>query len=263
MTAERPVLSLIVPVYNSARFIEPNLQKAIAFLERFPAGSELILVDDCSADATPAILERFRAAHPERRIRVLQNEPNQGKGYSVRRAMLEATGEVRVFTDADLTYPIENVENVLARLAEGCDVAVACRVHPDSRYIVPANFLPMLLTRHLMGRTFSLLARVLLVGSLRDTQAGLKGFTAAAAERVFPLQTMNRFAFDLEILTIARHLGLAVGEVGVEFHYTKEPSTIRFFGDSLKMARDMWRIRMNLARGRYGEPRPAEEAVAP
>lgn len=241
-------LSLVVPVYNSANFIEANLTLALTFLDAYP-GAELIVVDDCSRDETPAIVERLAAQ--DDRLRFLRNDVNRGKGFSVRRAMLEARGARRVFNDADFTYPIGNVANVLAALDAGADVAIACRVHDDSRYIVPAEFLPTLVTRHFMGRTFSFLAQLLLVGSVRDTQAGLKGFTANAADRIFARQTMNRFSFDLEVVVIARQLGLRIDEVGVEFRYCKEPSTVHFVRDTFKMLRDMLKIRLNVARGRY------------
>ncbi len=246
-------LSLIIPAYNSARFLERNLARCAAYLEESEQDWELIVVDDCSTDSTHEIAERFRERGGGERVRVLRNGKNAGKGASVRRAMLAARGDYRVFTDADLTYPIENVGRIGRSLRAGADVAVACRVHEDSRYIVNAQFLPILLTRHLLGRAFSLSARLLLVGWLRDTQAGLKGFTRAAAERIFPLQIMNRFSFDVEVLFLARRLGLKIEEVGVEFIYSKEPSTIRFATDTLRMLRDMLRIRWRALAGRYDE----------
>lgn len=252
MVRRDETLSLVIPVYNSARFIAQNLEKAHDFIGRYPEGSEILVIDDGSTDDTAAVVERTcsRLGGP---IRLIRNPINRGKSLVVRRAMGEARGAYRVFTDADLTYPIENVDHVVAALEEGADVAVACRVHPDSRYVVPARFLPMLITRHVMGRTFSLLARLALVGHLRDTQAGLKGFRAEASRRIFSKATMNRFSFDLEVLFIARRLGLKIAEVGVEFHYCKEPSTVRFVADSYKMLRDMARIRIRAARGFYDE----------
>jgi len=244
-------ISLIIPVYNCARTIEANLRTALAWIDGRPESSELLVVDDHSEDETLEVIRRLSAEPGSERMHVLANDANRGKGFSVRRAMHEACGAYRVFIDDDLTYPIENVDRILSALDDGADVAVACRVHEDSRYRVPAEFLPMLVTRHYLGRTFSLLARVFLVGSLRDTQAGLKGFTASAAERLFSRQTMNRFSFDLEVLVIARQLQMCIHEVGVDYTYCKEPSTIHFVRDSVKMLRDMTRIRMNVARGRY------------
>lgn len=244
-------LSLVIPIYNAATFIESNLETALRFLDEHAPSSELILVDDCSTDDTLKILERFRDRAATPRVRVLHNPVNRGKGYSVRRGMLEAKGRFRVFNDADFTYPVDNVMRIVRALAAGADVAIACRLHPDSHYIVNSQFLWKLLSRHWTGRVFNFVARVLLVGDLRDTQAGLKGFTARAAEAIFPLQRMDRFSFDVETLFLALRRKMKVTEVGVQFIYRKEPSTIHFFGDTLKMLRDMFRIRGRAARGDY------------
>lgn len=244
-------LSLVIPVYNGAPFIEANVDSALRFLDEFAPSSELILVDDCSTDDTLKILERCRAKADSSRVRVLHNTTNRGKGYSVRRGMLEAKGRLRVFNDADFTYPVDNVARIVRALQNGADVAIACRLHPDSQYIVNSQFLWKLLSRHWTGRVFNFVARVLLVGELRDTQAGLKGFTAQAAQAIFPLQRMDRFSFDVESLFLALRRGMKVAEVGVQFIYRKEPSTIHFFADTLKMLRDMFRIRGRAARGEY------------
>jgi glycosyltransferase involved in cell wall biosynthesis len=244
-------LTLVIPIYNGAAFIEPNLETALRFLDEYAPSSELILVDDGSTDDTLAILERFRQRVGTPRVRVFHNEVNRGKGYSVRRGMLEARGRLRVFNDADFTYPVDNVARIVRALHSGADVAIACRLHPDSFYIVNSQFLWKQLSRHWTGRAFNFVARLLLVGQLRDTQAGLKGFTAQAAETIFRLQRMDRFSFDVETLFLALRRGMKVSEVGVQFIYRKEPSTIHFFGDTLKMLRDMFRIRRRAARGEY------------
>jgi dolichyl-phosphate beta-glucosyltransferase len=257
-----PELSLVIPVYNSASFIEHNLDQAMRFLDEHAPSSELIVVDDCSKDDTRAVVERFRARVNSPRVRVIHNKRNGGKGFSVRRAMLEANGRYRVFNDADFTYPIDNVLRIVKALKEGADVAIACRLHPDSHYVVNSQFLWKLLSRHWTGRLFNWVARVLLVGDLRDTQAGLKGFTADAARTIFPLQQMDRFSFDVETLFLALRKNLKVSEVGIEFIYRKEPSTIHFFGDTLKMLRDMFRIRARAARGEYDRPIESKPTAA-
>jgi dolichyl-phosphate beta-glucosyltransferase len=257
--AREPELSLVIPVYDGAAFVEANLLVAASFLDEHVPSWEMVLVDDCSRDDTLRILERFRDRTGADRVKVLHNAHNRGKGYSVRRGMMAATGRFRVFNDADFTYPVENVMRILAPLRAGADVAIACRLHPDSHYVVNSQFLWKLLSRHWTGRVFNWVARVLLVGDLRDTQAGLKGFTARAAHSIFPLQRMDRFSFDVETLFLALRQKLRVVEVGIEFLYRKEPSTIHFFGDTLKMLRDMFRIRARAARGEY-DPPPAMSA---
>ncbi|MCC7170593.1 MAG: glycosyltransferase [Planctomycetes bacterium] len=263
MSARHEVeLSLVIPIYNAATFIEANLDAALRFLDEYAPSSELVLVDDCSTDDTLKVLERFRAKAATPRVRVLHNEFNRGKGFSVRRGMLEARGRLRVFNDADFTYPVDNVMRIVRALRAGADVAIACRLHPDSHYIVNSQFLWKLLSRHWTGRVFNFVARVLLVGELRDTQAGLKGFTADAAETIFPLQRMDRFSFDVETLFLALRRGMKVTEVGVQFIYRKEPSTIHFFGDTLKMLRDMFHIRGRAARGEYDRDLGSRETKA-
>lgn len=252
-------LSLVVPIFNGAPFLEDNLSKAWAWLREHEPDSELIIIDDGSSDDTAAIIGRFQQEVDSDRILMLRNEANRGKGFSIRKAMLQARGRYRVFTDADLTYPIENVASILEKLRDGTDVAIACRVHEDSHYIVDGALLARLATRHVMGRIFNVVARALVVNGLRDTQAGLKGFSAAAADQIFALQRLGRFSFDVEVLFIAQKLGFEVAEVGVSFIYCKEPSTIRFGLDTLKMLRDMLYIRLNSIWGRYRKRDPSPE----
>jgi dolichyl-phosphate beta-glucosyltransferase len=202
--------------------------------------SEIILVDDGSA--TPVVADG---------VMVLRNETNRGKGFSVARGMLAAHGTYRVFTDADLAYPPSQINTVLAALGGGADVAVACRVLPESRYIMSPAFFPYLFTRHLLSRALNLGVRLTLVGGVRDTQAGLKGFAAAAADAVFTRLTVTGFAFDVEALVIARRRGLVIREIPVEFRYDDEPTTVRLIQDAARMTRDLITVRWNAMRGRY------------
>ena len=177
-----------------------------AFLAVQSFTSELIVVDDSSDDDTPAVVEDVRA--DAENFRVLRNEQNRGKGFSVARGMLASRGLYRIFTDADLAYPPEEVDKIVADLDAGADVAIACRVLPESRYLMSPTFFSYLYTRHVMSRVFNAAVRWTLVPGVLDTQAGLKGFTAAAAETVFSRLTIARFGFDVEALYIARRHGL-------------------------------------------------------
>ena len=134
-------------------------------------------------------------------VRVLRNEQNRGKGFSVARGMLSATGALRVFTDADLAYPAEDIESIVDALEKGNDIALACRVLPESRYVMSPTFFPYLFTRHVMSRAYNAFVRRLLVRSVLDSQAGLKGFTRQAAELIFPRLTIPGFGFDVECLS--------------------------------------------------------------
>ena len=250
---EPTYLSVVVPVWNGARQLPRTLFALHRLLSSLPYSSELIVIDDHSNADTVDVLRQFEAAveRSGARVRIFRNERNRGKGFSVQRGMLAATGAVRVFTDADLAYPAEDVESIVEALEHGNDVAVACRVLPGSRYIMSPTFFPYLFTRHLMSRAYNALVRGLLVPSVLDTQAGLKGFTREAAESIFPRLTIERFGFDVECLYIARRQGQRLVQVPVTFRYDDEPSTVRVLRDSARMFTDLGRIIVNARRGRY------------
>jgi dolichyl-phosphate beta-glucosyltransferase len=236
-----PHVSLVIPVYNGgASRIADTVWQLQVYLRQQDYTSEIIIVDDGSA--TPIVADG---------VTILRNEYNRGKGFSVARGMLAAHGTYRVFTDADLAYPPSQINRVLAALSSGADVAVACRVLPESRYIMSPAFFPYLFTRHLLSRALNLAVRLTLVGGVRDTQAGLKGFTALAAETIFTRLTVPGFAFDVEALVIARRKGLTIRETPVEFRYDDEPTTVRLMNDASKMMRDLFKVRWNILRGRY------------
>jgi dolichyl-phosphate beta-glucosyltransferase len=244
-----PHLSLVVPVYNGADRLPASLQELRAFLRSQSYIWELILVDDCSNAETRAILERFAAENPE--VRLIRNEENRGKGNAVTRGMRAAVGTFRVFTDADLAYPATEVGKILAELESGADVAIACRVLAESRYLMSPSFFSYLYTRHVMSRVFNAIVRWTLIPRVLDTQAGLKGFTAHAAEIVFPRITIPRFGFDVEALFIAKKHALSLAQTPVLFRYDEEPTTVRFAEDAMRMIRDLLHIRRNDWRGRY------------
>lgn len=236
-------------MYNGVARLPAAFDQLREFLRVRPYSWELIFVDDHSDDAVARALDAFAAEAPC--VSVLHNAQNMGKGYSVSRGMRAAHGAYRVFTDADLAYPTSEIDKILGALEGGADVAVACRVLPESRYLMSPSFFSYLYTRHVMSRLFNALVRWTLIPRVRDTQAGLKGFTAGAAELVFPRVTIARFGFDVEALFIARKFGLSIQQVAVNFRYDEEPTTVRFVKDAAKMARDLGRIRTNEWRGRY------------
>ncbi|MGE5758801.1 MAG: glycosyltransferase [Gemmatimonadota bacterium] len=243
-------LSLVIPVHNGGETdrLRGALATAADWLCGQPGRSELILVDDGSGPRTAEVLRDFAA---ETGVTLLVNQRNRGKGYAVARGMLASAGRFRVFTDADLAYPIEEVDRILARLEAGSDIAIACRVLPDSRYVISPPFFRYLYTRHVMSRTFNWAVRHTLLPGLLDTQAGLKGFSARAAELVFRNLTVAGFGFDVELLYVARRLGLSIDQTPVRFRYDSEPSTLHFTRDAVTMLGDLARIRWNGFRGRY------------
>ena len=247
---QTPHLSLIVPVYNGADRLASSLEQIHDFLRAQPYLAELVLVDDCSNSETRKILEDF--VWGKSMMRLLRNEENRGKGFAVTRGMRAAVGSYRVFTDADLAYPVSEVGKILADLEGGADVAIACRVLAESRYLMSPTFFSYLYTRHVMSRVFNAMVRWTLIPRVLDTQAGLKGFTAHAAEIVFPRVTIPGFGFDVEALFIAKKHQLSLAQTAVFFRYDEEPTTVRFAEDALTMMRDLFRIRRNDWRGRYG-----------
>jgi len=243
-----PAISLIVPVRNGAAYLPATLASVGEFLGRETC-AEAILVDDGSEPAAAGLLASFAARTP--RVQLLVNSSNQGKGASVARGMLAARGRHRIFTDADLAYPLDQVAAISAALDRGFDVAIACRVLPESRYLMSPTFFHYLYTRHLMSRAYNAVVRWALLPGILDSQAGLKGFTARAAEIVFPRLTIARFGFDVEALFVARRHNLRTTQVPVSFRYDSEPTTVRLAQDGKTLVGDLVRVRWNDVRGRY------------
>ena len=244
-----PLLSLVVPCYNGERQLQGKLEELAHFLDEQSYTTQLILVDDCSRQPAADILRDFATSRSCTTL--IRNDVNRGKGASVARGMLAATGTYRIFTDADLAYPPSQINRILGDLQTGADVAIACRVLKESRYIMSPSFFHYLYTRHLMSRFFNRVVRTVLIRDVVDTQAGLKGFTAAAAERIFPLLTIARFGFDVEVIFIAQRSGLSVKQTDVTFRYDDEPTTVDFAQSALTMGGDLLKIRLNHWRGRY------------
>lgn len=237
-------LSVIIPIYNAAPFLAKSLARLNAYLSEFGKPAELILINDSSADNSGEIIADFERQERGYKVVHLSNSKNMGKGFSVAKAMLAATGKYRIFTDCDLAYPPSEIGKILASLESGFDAAIACRVDKNSRYTISPAFFRYLYTRHLASRFFNFLLRTLLLPLCRDSQAGLKGFTAAAAQKIFGRQKIRGFSFDIETLFLANQFGLSVKEVAIDFSYFDEPTTIKFAKDSLGVITDILRIKL-------------------
>lgn len=256
-------LSLIIPVYNGADFLGQTLSAARAWLSTLNRPSEILVIDDGSTDGTPDLLrEAVRNAGPGPALRWRRNEPNQGKGFAVRRGLVEARGEHRIFMDADLAYPMECVAAILGALEQGADLATADRVHPDSRYLLSPRFIRYFYTRHLFSRFFNLLARIFVVPGVRDTQAGLKGLRRAAALDLAPRLSLTGFSFDLELLYLAHRRGFSRASVPITFVYAGEPTTVRFARAGVQLLVDMARIRLRGIRGAYDRSAGVDAVLA-
>lgn len=211
-----PHLSLVIPAYNEERRLLPSLQRVDQYLATRPYASELVVVDDGSTDRTAELVRAFASSAPDRvQVRLLAHERNRGKGAAVRTGCLAAQGEYVVFTDMDLAVPVEEVGRVLERLDAGADVTVGTRLQPggqDMRSSQPP-------VRRLAGRLFVLVRRLVAVPELQDTQCPLKGFRHQAARRLFAAQRLSGWAFDVELLYLAKRWGLLVEEVPVRWDH--------------------------------------------
>ena len=239
----QPLLSIIIPAYNEERRLPGSMQKIDAFFAAQPYQSELIIVENGSIDDTTAVAEAFAAQHPYARV----IHSAKGKGAAVRMGMLEATGRYRFMCDADLSMPIDEVSKFLPPASAPYHVAIASREAPGAhRYGEPAY-------RHLMGRVFNGIVRLLAIPQFQDTQCGFKCFEGAAADDIFRLQSMNGLGFDVEAVAIALARGYAVIEVPIHWYFDAD-SRVRPVHDTVRMVREVWAVRRNLKTGVYTQP---------
>jgi dolichyl-phosphate beta-glucosyltransferase len=252
-TDAAPFGTLVLPVYNAEGFLETTLREVHAWLLARPEPWELIVVDDASRDGTPRMLQAFADAHPGEAIQIVRFRSNHGKGLAVRIGLYRASGRYSVFTDCDLAYPMSNVGAILARLEDGAGAAIACRVDPKSTYLISPSFFSYLFTRHIMGRIFNWISRVIAVPRLKDTQAGLKGFRTDLVKPLLSRLRLDGFSFDVELLRGLIDRGVRIDETPVAFRYDSEPSTVNFTLDALRMARDLMRVRWRSWRGLYAK----------
>lgn len=236
-------LSIVIPAFNEETRILPSLEQIAAFLATRDFQAEVIVSDDGSRDATAAVVEAFAADHPS--VRLIRN-PHRGKGAAVRSGMLAARGAYRFLCDADLSMPIEQVSRFLPPELEGVDVALGSREAAGAkRYDEPIH-------RHLMGRIFNGVVRIVAVSGFEDTQAGFKCFRAEAAEWLFSRQTIDGFGFDVEVVYLALKRGYRVVEVPIDWYHVPS-SRVDPFRDSIRMFLEAFSVRLNDWRGAYRE----------
>jgi glycosyltransferase involved in cell wall biosynthesis len=244
-------LSVVVPVYNGEPFIARTIGELNDYLASLDEPAELIVIDDGSTDRTAVIVDEAVAEAPIP-IRFIRGPANEGKGAAIRRGMAAAQGRYRVFLDADLAYSPYAISEVRSRLAEGADVVIGSRVHPDSTYQVKPSFFRYLYTRHVAGRVFNWIVRLFLLPGIFDSQAGLKGFTAKAADTIFGGWLPDGFSFDLGVLSRARHERLVIEQIPVQYRYDNEPTTVRFVNDSIAALYDLAVVRLRIG-GEYSK----------
>ncbi len=234
-------LSVVIPAYNEEHRLPATLRAVANYLRRQPYEWEIVVGDDGSDDGTAGIVQDAAVEFGSVRLLSL---PHRGKGSAVKHAMLAATGQYRFLCDADLSMPIELLERLLPPLAPDADVIIGSREAPGARRIGEPP------RRWLMGRLFNRITQTLAAPGISDTQCGFKVFSAAAAEALFGRQTLDGFAFDAELLFLARRLGWSVSEVGIDWHYNPE-SKVRPLRDGCRMLRDLLTVRLRWARGAY------------
>jgi len=257
------VISLVFPAYNPGAAVEQTWRAVRDFFRARPDAWEALFVCDGCTDGTPDLLRSLAADANDPRMRILSYAPNRGKGYAVRAGLLAARGAYRVFTDVDLAYGFGDVARVADELAAGAPVAIASRDHPESEVTLPVRMLGYAYRRRVQSRVFGSAARLLLPIPHRDTQAGLKGLSAAAADHVLPRLSCDGFGFDCEFLTACVRLGVPVTEVPVRVRYDDAASTTGA-GTTVRMLRDLWWIRRAWRRvppDPIPNPRPARQAA--
>lgn len=239
-----PFLSIVIPAYNEGRRIGKALEKIREYVRLKPFDVEVIAVDDGSMDRTADLLQEALTQFPV--MRVLRNERNRGKGFSVRRGILESLGKFILFTDADLSAPIEEADKLLAEIEfTAADAAVGSRAL--NRTLIGVH---QPLFRDFGGRLFNLLVRLLTGLKIHDTQCGLKLFRRASTRRAFELQRVEGFGFDPEVLFLIEHLGGKIVEVPVRWN--DDPATkVRFLRDATRMVLDLLRLRSRARTGMY------------
>lgn len=241
----RPAVSIVIPAYNERLRIENTLKRVMACVEENHWDAEVLVVDDGSSDETTDIVQHWTELHP--RLHLIKNPGNRGKGYSVRNGLLQAHGQVVMFTDADLSAPIEEAQRLFDAIAAGADVAIGSRWLDKQKQTIHQP-----LYRRFFGRCFNWVTRKVMGLPFKDTQCGFKAFKREAAQVIFRLQTIERWGFDPEILFIARKLGYSIQEVPVTWGHD-ERSRISYLKDGTQMLQEMAQIRANSLRGRYDE----------
>jgi dolichyl-phosphate beta-glucosyltransferase len=241
MTGDALTLSIVVPAFNEERRLATTLEALRGYLSQHPWDWDVRVVDDGSADGTVALAESF--ARADRRV-VVQREAHGGKGSAVKAGLLAARASYRFICDADLAMPVTEISRFLPPAAPPFDVAIGTREGASARRVGEPVY------RHLVGRAFNLAVQRLALPGIEDSQCGFKMFTASAVKTIFPRTTVSGWAFDVEVLTIAREQNLRIIEVPIEWHY-RQDSRLSVARDALSMLKEILAIRRRARSGQY------------
>jgi dolichyl-phosphate beta-glucosyltransferase len=237
-------LSVIIPAYNEEKRLPGTLSHAIAYLKAQPYRSEIIVVDDGSVDGTGRVALAQDAAPATLRLLRHPDGANHGKGASVKRGILEAEGNFRLFMDADNSTTLDQIENFWPLFASGCDIVIGSRALRESVIDLRQSR-----RKEMAGRFGNWLVRMAALPGISDTQAGFKMFSAKVAERIFPRLTIDRWGYDIELLVIARALGYRICEAPITWLNASGSKVT--LGSYFEVLGEIWRIRRNLRAGRY------------
>jgi len=232
-------LSVIIPAYNEEKRIGKTLREVTAYCRKNFAKYEIIVVDDGSSDKTKDVVMKFKG------VRLLRNPVNKGKGYSVRRGLMEARYGWALFTDSDLATPISELKKFFNYTKQGFDVVIASRNLKESDIKDRQPFY-----RQFLGKGFPRLVNLLVLRDFKDTQCGFKLFKTEKIKRMLPYLTLDRFCFDVELLLVAKKAGLKIKEAPVTW-IDQKGSKLRVFKDTGKMFLDLIRIKLNDLSGKY------------
>jgi dolichyl-phosphate beta-glucosyltransferase len=241
--SQYPKYSVVIPAFNESARIPATLESVIECVRANGWDAEIIVVNDGSTDNTAEIVQNMARSAPE--VRLLENPGNRGKGYAVRNGVLHSLGEVVMFTDSDLSAPMNEAERLFAAIAGGADIAIGSRWLESSRQ---THRQP--LYRQFFGRCFNTVCRMVMNLPFADTQCGFKAFTRAAAQTVFQLQTIERWGFDPEILFIALKRGYRIQEVPVSWAHDAR-TRMSYLRDGMQMLKELAMVRWNALTGLY------------
>ena len=237
------MISLVLPAFNPGASVDRTWEAVREFLGRRTESWEVLFVLDGCTDGSPERIAGLMQADPDPRIRILHYLPNRGKGHAVRVGLRAAAGEYRIFTDIDLAYGFDDVSRIADALLAGARVAIASREHPDSLVQLRPRHLGYAYRRRIQSGIFGGLARMLLPITQHDTQAGLKGMTAAVADMLMPRLRCDGFGFDCELLTACTRYEIPVVEVPVCVRYDEEAASTTSAGGTVRMLKELWKIR--------------------
>jgi len=235
-----PYISIIIPAHNEEDRLPLALEKVYTFLNQQTYTFEVVVIENGSQDRTLQVGQEFAGKVPH--LRIIHMDEN-GKGLAIREGIFASSGQYRFIADADFSMPVDEINNFLPP-ACNCDIAIASREAPGSaRYNEP-------FFRHIIGRVFNLLIRILVLPGLQDTQCGFKCFRAEVAEDIFHYQSLNGWSFDVEVLKVARLHGWKIQEIPIHWYYFPG-SKVSIIRDSIRMFFELTVIRRNASRGEY------------